>query len=107
VLLSFNFQAPGRKPTRNEKPTPKEDNKVQTPPKKSNANATSNDPDKSYKQRSPSQISKKATDATNTLTPGNLTKFLPSRRWTDGSISWASLPSPLAKLGKVISKAVA
>ena len=102
MLFYFNLQVPRRKPTTNEKPTPKEDNKVQTPPKKSNANATSNDPDKSYKQRSPSQISKKATDAANTLTPGNLTKFIPSRRWTDGSVSWSSLPSSLAKLGKVI-----
>lgn len=100
VVFNLKFQVPKRKPSTNEKPLPKEENKLQTPQKKSSASATSPEPDKSTKQRSPSQTAKKTPEVTNT-TPGNLTKFVPIRRWTDGSVSWASLPSPLIKLGKV------
>jgi len=46
---------------------------------------------------------KKTADVMNSLNLGNLVKVVPSssRRWTDGSVSWTSLPSPLAELGKV------
>ncbi|KAG1363697.1 hypothetical protein COCNU_11G005240 [Cocos nucifera] len=81
----------------------KEDNKVQTPVKKGTANAASDDLDTSNKRRS--CIIKKTPEAPNFLNLANLVKFVPnSKRWTDGSVSWASLPSPLAKLGKEVLK---
>ncbi|ONK57854.1 uncharacterized protein A4U43_C09F4890 [Asparagus officinalis] len=95
---------PRRKSTAIEKPLPKEENKVQTPQKKSNVTVTSNDADNSSKLRSPSQTAKRTLETTNILAPGNLTKFIPSRRLTDGSVNWSSLPSPLVKLGKEVMK---
>ncbi|KAJ6806596.1 uncharacterized protein M6B38_175685 [Iris pallida] len=67
-------------------------------------NATSDDPNKSKKQRSTSPIAKKVPEGSNPPTSGNLTKFVPSRRWTDDSVSWSSLPSRLTKLGKEVMK---
>nr|XP_019708105.1 uncharacterized protein LOC105049832 isoform X3 [Elaeis guineensis] len=87
----------------NDKSLAKEDNKVQIPVKKGTANAASDDLDKSNKQRS--CIIKKTPEAPNFLNLANLVKFVPnSKRWTDGSVSWASLPSSLTKLGKEVLK---
>ncbi|XP_008790585.1 uncharacterized protein LOC103707751 isoform X1 [Phoenix dactylifera] len=88
----------------NDKSLAKEDNKVQTPVKKGTANAASDDLDKLNKQRS--SIIKKTPEATNFLNLANLVKFVPngSKRWADGSVSWASLPSSLTKLGKEVLK---
>ncbi|KAG1328275.1 hypothetical protein COCNU_01G022090 [Cocos nucifera] len=94
---------PRIKPSSNEKSLSKEDNKVQTPVKKGTANAASNDSDRSNKRRS--SIIKKTQEATNNLNLANLVKFVSnSKRWTDGNVSWASLPSSLAKLGKDVLK---
>nr|XP_010908934.1 uncharacterized protein LOC105035184 [Elaeis guineensis]XP_010908942.1 uncharacterized protein LOC105035184 [Elaeis guineensis] len=87
----------------NEKSLCKEDNNVQTPVKKGTANAASDDSDRSNKQRA--SIIKKTQEATNNLNLASLVKFVSnSKRWTDGSVSWASLPSSLAKLGKEVLK---
>ncbi|XP_010258510.1 PREDICTED: uncharacterized protein LOC104598255 [Nelumbo nucifera] len=82
----------------------KEDNKVQTLAKKITANGTIGDPDKSNKQRA--SIGKKTSgEVSSNGFPGNLVKVsLNNRRLTDGSVSWASLPSSLAKLGKEVLK---
>ncbi|XP_017700024.2 uncharacterized protein LOC103714852 [Phoenix dactylifera] len=94
---------PRRKPTTNEKLLPKEDNKVQTPARKSNASATLEDPDKLNKQ--PAPVTRRTSEATHNTSFGNLVKVVSSsRKWTDGSVSWASLPSSLAKLGKEVLK---
>lgn len=95
---------PRKKPPANEKLLPKEENKIQTPPKKGNTAAAVEDPDKVKKPWSP--LVKKTTDATNTLNTGNLVKIVPSssKRWTDGTVSWALLPPPLAELGKEVMK---
>lgn len=76
----------------------KEESKVQMSTKKVTANGTLGDQDRSNKQR---VVGKKSTDANNGL-PGNLVKVsLNNRKLTDGSFPWASLPSSVAKLGKV------
>nr|XP_010930255.1 uncharacterized protein LOC105051480 isoform X1 [Elaeis guineensis]XP_029122416.1 uncharacterized protein LOC105051480 isoform X1 [Elaeis guineensis] len=93
---------PRRKPTTNEKLLPKEDNKVQTPARKSNASAILED-DRPNKQ--PAPVIRRTSEATHNTSFGNLVKVVPSsRKWTDGSVSWASLPSSLAKLGKEVLK---
>ncbi|XP_008788220.2 uncharacterized protein LOC103706043 [Phoenix dactylifera] len=94
---------PRMKPPLNGKSLSKEDNKVQTPAKKGTANASSDDSDRSNKQRS--SIIKKTQEASNNLNLANLVKFVSnSKRWTDGSVSWASFPSSLVKLGKEVLK---
>lgn len=94
------MQVPRIKPPSNEKYLSKEDNKVQTPVKKGTANAALDDSDRSNKQWS--SIIKKTQEATNNLNVANLVKFVSnSKRWTDGSVSWASLPPSLTKVGKV------
>lgn len=61
-----------------------------------------NEFEKSSKQRIP--VGKKSPgEAGNHGLPENLVKIFPNnRKLTDGSVSWASLPSSLAKLGKVL-----
>lgn len=76
----------------------KEESKVQMSTKKVTANGTLGDQDRSNKQR---VVGKKSTDANHGF-PGNLVKVsLNNRKLTDGSFPWASLPSSVAKLGKV------
>lgn len=94
------MQVPQRKPSTSEKLLLKEDNKVQTPARKSSASSTLEDPDRSNKQ--PAPVIRRTSEATHNTSFGNLVKVVPgSRKWTDGSVSWASLPFSLAKLGKV------
>lgn len=82
----------------------KEENRVQTFTKKVTANGTLDDQEKSNKLRI-SPIKKLSGELTSNGVPGNLVKVpINSRRLTDGSIQWASLPSSLAKLGKEVMK---
>ncbi|KAF8393757.1 hypothetical protein HHK36_019955 [Tetracentron sinense] len=95
---------PRKKPLTNDKLSSKEDTKVQMPAKKVTANGALDDPDKSNKQRTSVGKKTSAEVAPNGL-PGNLVKVvLSNRRLTDGSFSWSSLPSSLAKLGKEVMK---
>ncbi|KAJ0972275.1 hypothetical protein J5N97_020234 [Dioscorea zingiberensis] len=91
-----------RRSVSNEKLQPKEDSKLRTVQKKGNTNATSVDTDKSNKLHS--SVVKKTTETTANLSLGSLVKVLPSNRWTDGGVSWASLPLSLGKLGKEVLK---
>lgn len=80
----------------NERLQPKEDSKLQSMRK-------SEDADRSNKLHSP--VVKKTYEKTTNLGLGGLVKVLPSgRRWTDGSVSWASLPPSLGKHGKEVMK---
>lgn len=77
----------------------KDDNKVQTSSRKITANATSEDQEKPNKRTS---TGKKPSGESASGLPGNLARIsLNSRKLTDANVSWASLPSSLAKLGKV------
>ncbi|GLT34891.1 hypothetical protein SLA2020_093810 [Shorea laevis] len=84
----------------------KEDNKVKASTKTKTviANGTPADQEKSTVPRS--SIGKKlSTEATNNGALGNLVKVsVKSKRLTDGSVSWGSLPSSLAKLGKQVMR---
>ncbi|OAY71770.1 hypothetical protein ACMD2_00741 [Ananas comosus] len=96
---------PRRKPSADEKPLAKEDNKVHAPAKKGNGAPTTtlDDSEKSSKQRNPSL--KKAIETPNSLSLNNLVKVVPrNRKLTENSASWGSLPSSLAKLGKEVLK---
>ncbi|OAY73906.1 hypothetical protein ACMD2_01261 [Ananas comosus] len=89
---------PRRKPPTDEKLPHKEDNKVQSHSKKSTSNSSSEDPDKLTKRPS---IIKRNSESSNSGNLANLVKVVPSsKRLTDSSISWASLPPSLTKLGK-------
>lgn len=79
----------------------KEENKAQMSTKRVTTNGDLVDPDKLIKQRT--SVGKKTQgDIANHGLPGNLVKVSYSnRRITDASASWTSLPSSLAKLGKV------
>lgn len=80
----------------------KEDNKVQTSTKKGTGNGTMDDQSRSDKLRI-SVGKKSSVELGNNGFPGNLVKVpLNSRKLTEASLSWASLPSSLSKLGKVI-----
>ncbi|XP_059430176.1 uncharacterized protein LOC132163815 [Corylus avellana] len=79
----------------------KGDIKAQISAKKVSANGTSGDQEKPSKQTTSAGKKSSGEHSSNGL-PGNLVKVsLNSRRLTEGSVSWASLPSSLAKLGKV------
>ncbi|XP_062107869.1 uncharacterized protein LOC133818817 [Humulus lupulus] len=82
----------------------KEENKVQMPTKKVTANGTLDDYNRSDKHRI--SVGRKSTgDIANYGIPGNLVKVpVNNRKLTEGSVSWASLPSSLAKLGKEVMK---
>uniref|UniRef100_A0A5B7AH75 Uncharacterized protein n=1 Tax=Davidia involucrata TaxID=16924 RepID=A0A5B7AH75_DAVIN len=81
----------------------KEENKVQVSTKRVAANGDLVDLDKSNKQRT--SVGKKLSGEINHGLPGNFVKVsLNNRRLTDGSVSWASLPSSLAELGKEVLK---
>ncbi|KAK6914528.1 Protein of unknown function DUF936, plant [Dillenia turbinata] len=104
-----------RRSVSSEKSSSKEDNKVQTSvrsmkeddkihmsTKKVTANGGPEDHDKSSKPRT--SIGKKSSEGSNGF-PGNMVKIsISNRRLTDGSVSWASLPSSLVKLGKELMK---
>lgn len=96
---SFSIlSAPQRKSVSAERQVLKEEIKAQTPLKRGNKNATLEDANKSIKQK-PSNA-KKTPDGTSThcISPSSLVRV--SKRWTEGSISWASLPPSLVKIGK-------
>ncbi|CAN1145244.1 hypothetical protein LINPERHAP2_LOCUS14579 [Linum perenne] len=82
----------------------KEENKIAVSSKKAAVPGIMDDQEKSSKprlsvgKRSPGEL------ANNGL-PGNFVKVpINSKRLTDGSVSWSSLPSSLAKLGKEVMK---
>lgn len=78
----------------------KEEHKTPISTKKVVANGTMEEQEKSSKQRV--SVGKKSSEVSNTGFPGNLVRVFPSsRRVTDASVQWASLPSSIAKLGKV------
>lgn len=82
----------------------KGENKVQMSTKKVSANGTLDDQEKPSKQRT-SVVKKSSSEVSSNGLPGNLAKVsINSRRLTDGSVSWASLPSSIAKLGKEVMK---
>ncbi|XP_061357534.1 uncharacterized protein LOC133301847 [Gastrolobium bilobum] len=105
-----------RRSTSSEKLSSKEESKVQAPTKSSKeehrtqtsikkvfANGTMEEQEKSNKQRI--SVGKKSSEVCNTGLPGNLVKVSPnSRKVTDASVQWASLPSSIAKLGKEVMK---
>ncbi|OVA08771.1 Protein of unknown function DUF936 [Macleaya cordata] len=93
-----------KKASTNDKLSPKEENKVQTPAKKVITNGAVDDSDKTKKHRA--SVGKKTSEVASNGLPGNLVKVVPSsnRKLTDGTVSWASLPSSLAKLGKEVLK---
>lgn len=101
VLTHFDQQVSRRESPTTKKLSLKDETKVQNSSKKGNASIAVNDPDKVRKHRDP--VVNKTTDVAYSINLGNLVKVVhnSSRRWTDGSVSWASLPSPLAELGKV------
>ncbi|KAI9081864.1 hypothetical protein K1719_036126 [Acacia pycnantha] len=81
----------------------KEEHKAQTSVKKVIANGTPESQEKSSKPRT--SLGKKSSELSGTELPGNLVKVsLNSKKVTDASIQWASLPSSLAKLGKEVTR---
>ncbi|KAL9431799.1 hypothetical protein AB3S75_026906 [Citrus x aurantiifolia] len=81
----------------------KEENKFQTSAKKIPANGMLDDQEQSNKKKT--FTGRKSGELNNNGLPGNLVKVpINSRRLTDGSVSWAALPSSLAKLGKEVMK---
>ncbi|KAJ1410487.1 hypothetical protein SESBI_21988 [Sesbania bispinosa] len=81
----------------------KEDHKTQISIKKGVANGTIEEQEKSSKPRI--SIGKKSSEVSNTGFPGNLVKVSPnSKKVTDASVQWASLPSSIAKLGREVMK---
>ncbi|KAF2300294.1 hypothetical protein GH714_011463 [Hevea brasiliensis] len=80
----------------------KEENRNPKSTKKVTANGNLDDQEKSNKLRA--SIGKKSSGNNNGL-PGNLVKVsINSRKLTEGSFSWSSLPSSVAKLGKEVTK---
>ncbi|KAJ9189020.1 hypothetical protein P3X46_000362 [Hevea brasiliensis] len=80
----------------------KEENRNPKSTKKVTANGNLDDQEKSNKLRA--SIGKKSSGNNNGL-PGNLVKVsVNSRKLTEGSVSWSSLPSSVAKLGKEVTK---
>ncbi|XP_068665924.1 flocculation protein FLO11-like isoform X2 [Aristolochia californica] len=100
---SRSTSAPKKKPEPNDKVSPKEGNRVQTPTKKGGMNGTVDDLEKVTKPRI-SIAKKSSVDNSNGGVPGNLVKVSASKRLADSSVSWASLPSSLAILGKEVLK---
>lgn len=100
-----NSSASGRKSVSAEKQVLKEEIRAQSPLKKGNLNAASEDADKLKKQR-PFNI-KKTLDISNTncISLGSLVRVSSnSKRCTEGSITWASLPPSLVKVGKEVMR---
>lgn len=96
----FCYQTPRRKPLVEEKPLHKDDSKVQTPPRKSSASAPSDDSEKIVNK--PSSPLRRTSGVSSNTNITNLVKIASnSKKLTDASASWTSLPPSLAKLGKV------
>ncbi|XP_061365139.1 uncharacterized protein LOC133308529 [Gastrolobium bilobum] len=96
---------PSKEEGRNQAPTKpsKEEHKNQMSIKKATANGTMEEQEKSSKQRT--SIGKKSAEVSNNGLPGNLVKVsLNSRKATDASVQWASLPSSISKLGREVMK---
>ncbi|MBA0628620.1 hypothetical protein Godav_023321 [Gossypium davidsonii] len=105
-----------RKSTSSEKLLPKEENKLQTSTrspkeeskspvstKKVMPNGMLDEQEKPNKPRT--YIGKKSGDLSSNGGLGNLVKVpINSKRLTDGSVSWGTLPSSLSKLGKEVMK---
>ncbi|XWS09359.1 hypothetical protein CRYUN_Cryun40dG0078300 [Craigia yunnanensis] len=105
-----------RKSTSSEKLLSKEENKLQistrslkeeskslVSTKKVMSNGMLDDQEKPNKART--YVGKKSGELTNNGALGNLVKVpINSKRLTDGSVSWSSLPSSLSKLGKEVMK---
>ncbi|KAI4310759.1 hypothetical protein MLD38_035710 [Melastoma candidum] len=81
---------------------PKEDSNVQTSAKKVIGNGKTEEHGKSAKPRS---IGRKSSSEVNNGLPESFVKVsLNSGKLTDTSVSWALLPTPLAKIGKEVMK---
>ncbi|KAK7262608.1 hypothetical protein RJT34_30183 [Clitoria ternatea] len=82
----------------------KEEHKTPTPTKKAIiSNGTMEEQEKSSKQRISN--GRKSSEVSNSGLPGNLVKVsLSSRKVTDSSVQWTSLPSSIAKLGREVMK---
>ncbi|KAJ8493510.1 hypothetical protein OPV22_015231 [Ensete ventricosum] len=100
---SRSASAPRQKSSMDEKLLPKEECKIQSPVTKGITSAAEDDSEKSAKHKT--SVVKKSPKSCNSLNLANLVKVVPtSRKRTDDSISWASLPSSLVKLGKELLK---
>ncbi|CAL9041064.1 unnamed protein product [Musa banksii] len=88
-----SISAPRKNTLTTERLSHKEDSKVQTTGKKGKVDADLEDHDKSIKQQ---PAVKKTSVSSCNLTPESSSTFVPS------NVSWASLPSSLAKLGKEV-----
>ncbi|KAE8646720.1 uncharacterized protein LOC101214568 [Cucumis sativus] len=89
------IQVPGK--------TSKDDHSVQASSKKNAINGELDNQERSSRQKSSSGRKSSSSDAAGF--PGNLVKIpLSNKRLNEGSVSWASLPSSLAKLGKEVMR---
>jgi len=99
----FNMQTPRRKSPLDEKVSHKDDSVIQKAARKSATSAPSDDADKTVKKHTP--IVKRTSGVLGNSNVTNLVKIPPnSKKLTDASTSWTSLPPSLAKLGKVWQK---
>ncbi|XP_048544585.1 uncharacterized protein LOC125523605 isoform X1 [Triticum urartu] len=90
-------------PPADEKPSHKDDTKIQTPPRKSTASAPSDDSDRMVnKHLSPIRRT------SGVLSNPNITNIVKiaanNKKLTDANTSWTALPPSLAKLGKELLK---
>ena len=98
----FNIQTPRRKSPMDEKVSHRDDSVIQKAARKSTASAPSDDADKTVKKHTPVKRTSGVLGNSNVT---NLVKIPPnSKKLTDASTSWTSLPPSLAKLGKVWQK---
>jgi Plant protein of unknown function (DUF936) len=96
----INSQVPKRKPNADEKPPTKEENKPQTPTKKTSSRSAPEDSEKLNKQ---STLVKKKNEAPSSVSLSNLVKVpVNNRKMTKSTAAWGSMPSTIAKLGKVM-----
>lgn len=80
----------------------KQENNGQITTKKVTSNGDMSDTDKPTKKKTSSVGKRLSGDAASPVFPANMVKVsLSNRRLTDATVSWASLPSSLGKLGKV------
>jgi len=93
---------PRRKSPMDEKVSHRDDSVIQKAARKSTASAPSDDADKTVKKHTPVKRTSGVLGNSNVT---NLVKIPPnSKKLTDASTSWTSLPPSLAKLGKVWQK---
>ncbi|XP_062193442.1 uncharacterized protein LOC133896816 [Phragmites australis] len=94
---------PRRKPPGDEKVSHKDDSMIQKAARKSTAIAPSDDADKTIKKHPPAV--KRTSGVLSNSNVTNLVKIPPnSKKLTDASTSWTSIPPSLAKLGKELLK---